>query len=160
VTVHDGRGTYDDTHGFDQYRYWRKDRRAFVVDAIRELSHVAAGYGVVLALQNHGPDVVNSADDVLAMIKEIGSPSFKACLDISIDPEPESAEHARRIAQAAGALQVQSHFNGEFGRRPDGSVELLGGGYFNDTFWGRQVAYPAYVAALIAQGYQGFMNWE
>jgi sugar phosphate isomerase/epimerase len=55
-----GAARTDDTHGFDQYRYWKKDRRAFVVDAIRELSKVA-GIGIVLALQNHGPDIVNSA---------------------------------------------------------------------------------------------------
>lgn len=160
VTVHDGRGTYDDTHGFDQYRYWRKDRRAFVVDAIRELSKVAQDQGILLALQNHGPDIVNSAEDVLAMIQDVGSPAFKGCLDISIEPEPESGEHAKRMVKTAGTLQVHSHFNGEFGRRADGTVELLGGGYFDDTFWGRQVAYPAYVAALIEAGYDGFMNWE
>jgi sugar phosphate isomerase/epimerase len=160
VTVHDGRGTYHETHGFDQYRYWKKDRRTFVVDAIRELSKLAEDHGIVLALQNHGPDIVNSADDVLRMIQDLGSPVFKACLDISIEPEPESAEHAKRMAKAAGKLQVHSHFNGEFGRRPDGTVELVGGGYFDDTFWGRQVAFPAYVAALIESGYGGFMNWE
>ena len=55
---------------------------------------------------------------------------------------------------------MHSHFNGEFGRRADGTVELLGGGYFDDTFWGRQVAYPAYVSALVESGYDGFMNWE
>ena len=61
MTVHDGRGTYEDTHKFDQYRFWRGDRRQFVVDAIRELSRLAEDCGVVLALQNHGPDIVNSA---------------------------------------------------------------------------------------------------
>jgi sugar phosphate isomerase/epimerase len=160
VTVHDGRGTYDDTHAFDQYRYWKKDRRAFVVDAIRELSRAAQDAGVVLALQNHGPDIVNSADDVLQMIQDVGSPAFKACLDISIDPDPVSAEHAQRVVKKAGPLQVHSHFNGELGRRADGTVELLGGGYFDGGFWGRPVSYPAYVAALVESGYTGFMNWE
>jgi D-psicose/D-tagatose/L-ribulose 3-epimerase len=160
VTVHDGRGTYDDTHRIDPYRYWKDDRRGFVVDAIRELASLADDHGVLLALQNHGPDIVNSADDVLAMIEEVGSPAFTGCLDISIEPEPESTEHAKRIVKAAGRLQVHSHFNGEFGRGADGAVELLGGGYFDETFWGRKVAYPAYVAALIDAGYVGYMNWE
>jgi sugar phosphate isomerase/epimerase len=160
VTVHDGRGTYEDTHKFDQYRFWRGDRRQFVVDAIRELSRLAEDCGVVLALQNHGPDIVNSAADVLALIQDVGSPSFKGCLDISIEPDPVSAEHAKQVVLDAGPLQVHSHFNGEFGRRADGTVELLGGGYFDDTFWGRQVAYPAYVSALVESGYDGFMNWE
>jgi sugar phosphate isomerase/epimerase len=37
---------------------------------------------------------------------------------------------------------------------------LVGAGYFDDHFWGRQVAYPAYVDALVAWGYDGYMNWE
>jgi hypothetical protein len=39
-------------------------------------------------------------------------------------------------------------------------VELAAGGYFDKNFWGRQVAYPAYVDALVASGYQGYMDWE
>ena len=27
-------------------------------------------------------------------------------------------------------------------------------------FWQRRVAYPAYVDALVEQGYEGYMNWE
>ena len=50
--------------------------------------------------------------------------------------------------------------NGEFARHPNGKVELVGAGYFDEHFWGRQVAYPAYVDALVASGYQGYMNWE
>jgi sugar phosphate isomerase/epimerase len=50
--------------------------------------------------------------------------------------------------------------NGEFERRADGQVELVAGGYFDDRFWGRKVAYPAYVDALVSSGYQGYINWE
>jgi sugar phosphate isomerase/epimerase len=50
--------------------------------------------------------------------------------------------------------------NGEFAKRSDGTVELVGGGYFDEHFWGRKVAYPAYVDALVASGYQGYMDWE
>jgi sugar phosphate isomerase/epimerase len=57
-------------------------------------------------------------------------------------------------------LQVHSHFNGEFASRPDGGVELVAGGYFDKGFWGRKVAYPAYVGALVASGYDGYMDWE
>ena len=35
------------------------------------------------------------------------------------------------MAAASGALQVHSHMNGEFARRPDGRVELVAGGYFD-----------------------------
>jgi sugar phosphate isomerase/epimerase len=114
----------------------------------------------VLALQNHGPDVVNSYHDVLDLIRDVGSPALKACMDINIEPEAESAQHARWVVQAAGKLQVHSHFNAEFRRAPDGRVELAAGGYFDDRFWHRRVAYPAYVEALVASGYEGYIDWE
>jgi sugar phosphate isomerase/epimerase len=160
VTLHDGLATYHETHAFDQYRFWREDRRPFVVAGLRELSRYAEDQGIVLALQNHGPDIVSRYQDVLGLIDEVGSPAFKACLDVSIEPDPVSPEHAWEMAQASGALQVHSHFNGEFTRTADGQVVLAGGGYFDDGFWGRQVAYPAYVEALIASGFTGYMNWE
>lgn len=160
ITVHDGHGTYEDTRKFEQYRFWRKDRRQFVVDALRELSKLAQDHGVVLAMQNHGPDIINSGDETLDLIQEVGHPALKACIDISIEPAPTSADEARRIVKKAGKAEVHTHYNGEFGRHPDGSVELLGGGYYNETFWGRKVAYPEFVAALVETGYTGFMNWE
>jgi len=97
---------------------------------------------------------------VLSLIEEVGSPQFKACMDINIEPEADSPDHARQMALASGPLQVHSHMNGEFARRPDGKVELVGAGYFDERFWERQVAYPAYVDALVACGYKGYMNWE
>jgi sugar phosphate isomerase/epimerase len=160
ITLYDGLATYNDTYGYNQYGYWKGDRRGFVVQSMRELCKVAEDYGIVLAMQNHGPDIVNRYQDVLALIDEVGSRAFKACMDINIEPEADSAEHARQMADGSGKLQVHSHMNGEFGRRADGTVELVAGGYFDKNFWGRQVAYPAYVEALVAKGYKGYMNWE
>lgn len=160
ITLHDGLATYDETYGYNQYGFFKEDRRGFVVDAMRELCKVAEDHGIVLAMQNHGPDIVNRYQDVLDLIREVGSPAFKACMDINIEPEADSSAHAREMADASGKLQVHSHMNGEFARRPDGTVELVGGGYFDAHFWGRQVAYPAYVDALVATGYEGYMNWE
>jgi sugar phosphate isomerase/epimerase len=160
ITLHDGLATYDETYGYDQYRYWKGDRRQFVVDALRELAKVAEDHGIMLAMQNHGPDIVNRYQDVLSLIGEVGSPAFKACMDINIEPEADSAEHAASMSRATGRLQVHSHFNGEFARGSSGEVELVAGGYFDSGFWGRKVAYPAYVAALIASGYDGYIDWE
>jgi sugar phosphate isomerase/epimerase len=129
---------------------------------MRELCKMAEDHGVVLAMQNHGPDVVTRYQEVLDLIAEIGSPAFKACMDINIEPDPdsESPDHARAMATASGALQVHSHMNGEFARRPDGTVELVAAGYFDKRFWKRKVAYPAYVEALVSSGYQGYVDWE
>jgi sugar phosphate isomerase/epimerase len=160
ITIHDGLATYDETYGYDQYGYWKGDRRGFVVDCLRELTKVAEDYGIVLAMQNHGPDIVNNYQDVLALIADVGSPALNACMDINIEPQSESAEHAREMAKAAGKLQVHSHFNAEFRRAGDGGVELAAGGYFDDQFWRRKVAYPAYVEALVSLGYEGHIDWE
>jgi sugar phosphate isomerase/epimerase len=160
ITLHDGLATYNDTYSYAQYGFWKGDRRGFVVESMRELCKVAEDYGIVLAMQNHGPDIVNRYQDVLSLIEEVRSPVFKACMDINIEPEADSPRHACEMAAASGALQVHSHMNGEFARRPDGGVELVAGGYFDKNFWGRQVAYPAYVDALVASGYQGYFDWE
>jgi sugar phosphate isomerase/epimerase len=160
ITLYDGLATYDDTYGYSQYGFWKGDRRRFVVEALRELCAVAEDHGIILAMQNHGPDVVNRYQDVLSLIDEVGSPAFKACMDINIEPEADSPEHAREMARASGRLQVHSHFNGEFAQRPDGTVELVAGGYFDKGFWGRKVAYPAYVEALVKAGYDGYFDWE
>src|SRR5579871_597023 len=160
ITLHNGLATYDETYGYDQYGFWKGDRREFVVDSLRELTKVAEDYGIVLALQNHGPDIVNNYRDVLALIEDVPSPAFKACMDINIEPEAESEAHAREIVRATGKLQVHSHCNAEFRRRQDGSVELVAGGYFDARFWDRRVAYPAYIEALVASGYEGYINWE
>jgi sugar phosphate isomerase/epimerase len=160
ITLHDGLATYDETYSYNQYGFWKRDRRAFVVEAMRELCKVAGDYGIILAMQNHGPDIVNRYQDVLSLIEEVGSPVFKACMDVNIEPEADSPAHAREMAAASGSLQVHSHMNGEFARHSDGEVELVAGGYFDKHFWGRQVAYPAYVEALVSSGYQGYVDWE
>jgi sugar phosphate isomerase/epimerase len=160
ITLHDGLGSYTETHTYNQYGFWNGDRRGFVIDSLRELSKVAEDHNVVLAMQNHGPDIVNNYRDVLALIDEVGSPAFQACMDINIEPKADSPQHAQKMAAASRAVQRHSHMNGEFARRSDGTVELAAGGYFDKGFWGRQVAYPAYVDALVEGGYQGYMDWE
>lgn len=160
ITLHDGLGSYDLTYAHDPYPFWKEDRRPIVVSAVRELAQMAGDYGITLALQNHGPDIVNNYRDALALIAEVGSPHFKACMDINIEDQPESDIRAREMVQASGQLLVHSHVNGEFVRTGQGQVVLAGGGYFDERFWGRKVAYPAYFDALAAAGFAGFIDWE
>lgn len=162
ITIRDGIGTYDETYARSPFPYWKGDRWEFVVDGIRELAKVAEDHGVALAMQNHGPDVVTAYRDVLRMIDEVGSPAFKGCMDINIEPEPvcEMADHARKMALESGDLQVHAHCNGEFARGADGKVELVASGHFDKRFWERRIAYPAYVDALVKAGYDGYVNWE
>lgn len=160
ITLYDGLATYDDTYNYEQFGFWKGDRRPFVVECLKELTKFAEDEGIVLAMQNHGPDVVNNYRDVLELIRDVGSPALRACMDINIEPQPDSPEHAREIVRETGDLQVHSHLNAEFRRAADGSVELAAGGYFDAGFWGRQVAYPAYVEALVASGFNGYLDWE
>ena len=160
VTLQQGIASYDLTYSHTPYPYWKEDRRGLVVESLRELCKVAEDLGLVLAMQNHGPDIVNNYRDVLSLIDEVGSSHFKACMDINIEEKPESPEYAREMVRATGSLLVHSHANGEFRREPDGTVVLAGAGYWDDGFWGRKVAYPAYVQALVASGYTGCLNWE
>ncbi len=162
ITVHDGIATYDETYARKPYPYWKGDRWDIVVEGIQELSKMAEDLGVTLAMQNHGPDVITTYEEVLRMIDEVGSPAFKGCMDINIEPDPqcETAVHAQKMALDSGVFQIHAHCNGEFGRREDGSVELVASGYFDDRFWERRIAYPEYVAALVKGGYDGYINWE
>ena len=156
----EGVASYDLTYSNDPFPYWKEDRRPLVVEAVRELAKVAGDLGVTLAMQNHGPDVVNNYKDTLALIRDVDSPYFKGCMDINIEDEPESDERAWDMARESGELQIHSHLNGEFKRDADGRVYLAAAGYFDDRFWGRQVAYPAYFKALTSIGYQGYVDWE
>jgi sugar phosphate isomerase/epimerase len=162
ITIHDGVGTYDETYGHAPFPYWKDSRWGFVVEGIRELAGMAEDYGVVLAMQNHGPDVITTYQEVLRMIEEVGSPAFKGCMDINIEPDPvcETAEHARKMARDSGDLQVHAHCNGEFARNAEGEVELVASGYFDARFWERRIAYREYVKALMDSGYDGYINWE
>ena len=54
ITLHAGIGTYDETYGYNQYGFWKGERRGFVVECMRELCKIAEDHGVVLAMQNHG----------------------------------------------------------------------------------------------------------
>ena len=161
ITVgREGVASYDLTYGNTPFPYWKEDRHPLVVDAVKELAKVAGDCGVTLAMQNHGPDIVNNYKDTLALIRDVGSPHFKGCMDINIEDEPESGQRARDMAQESGALQIHSHLNGEFTRDAEGRVHLAAAGYFDDRFWGRKVAYPAYFDALAAIGYTGYIDWE
>jgi sugar phosphate isomerase/epimerase len=156
VAVRNGLGSYEYTN-FEPFPDWRTERREYVRGALKELSKFAEDHGVVLALQNHGPDVVTGYQDVLALIEEVDSPAFKACMDLCNEDEHcESTDWARKVVDETGPLLVHSHFNGEFGRNADGQIELISDEFFGD----RKVAYEAYVDALITSGYEGFINWE
>ena len=139
VVVRNGLGSYHYTRELpDPFPEWKEERWDIVRRSLNELSKFAEDQGVTLALQNHKP-VTNDEDDVLRFIEEVGSPALKACMDHG------TAETVRKT----GNLQVHSHYNGEF--RKDSKGRLVST---------HKVGYEEYVDALVASGYNGFMNWE
>jgi sugar phosphate isomerase/epimerase len=147
VAIRNGIGNYEVAKP-DPYPEFALARWGLVVGGLKELAKVAEDLGVTLALQNHEP-VIRNYKDVLA---EVGSPALKACMDIPIEGKNSaSGDWARQMVRDTGNLQVHSHFGGEFKRDASGHVVLA---------WDRQIAYADYVKALVASGYDGFMNWE
>ncbi len=115
---------------------------------LAETAQWAGEYGVTLALQNHKP-VIESYQDMLRMIREVGSPHLKACLDSPLLND-HSDEYTRKATLEVGELEVLSHFGGEYDGAPDGKVRLIKG----------RRNLPAFIRALVEIGYQGYIGYE
>ncbi|HTL59320.1 MAG TPA: sugar phosphate isomerase/epimerase family protein [Candidatus Limnocylindrales bacterium] len=130
---------------------------AWCRDAVIECARYAGDVGVTLALQNHRP-VIKDHHDVLRMVKEVDSPQLKVCLDAPLMLE-KSAKAMHEAARAVGALQVLSHFGGEFERLPDGRIR---GFERNDGVVGCDTNhyYKDFVEAMRGIGYEGYLSYE
>ncbi len=135
-------------------------------ECLIEAARYAGDHGVTLALQNHRP-IINNYRQMLQMIREVGSPHLKACLDAPI-LERKEPDYVRQAVLDTGALQVQSHFGGEYERpKPDGPIlraavrRLPDGRYERQGYEDMQKDYYLpFVRALIQIGYRGFINYE
>ena len=58
---------------------------------------------------------------MLRMIRDVDSPHVKACLDAPLAAK-QGVTSMQEAARDVGALQVLSHFGGEYERGADGSV--------------------------------------
>jgi sugar phosphate isomerase/epimerase len=151
---------WDAAHeGLDEERI-----RAWCRECLVEAARWAGEAGVTLALQNHRP-LVRSYRQVLQMVREVGSPHLKVCLDAPL-MERKDAAFLRQAVEDAGPLQVQTHYFGEFERPAAGDpirlVDKRGAwrgpferhGYVEENF------YRPFVEALLATGYRGFIGYE
>jgi sugar phosphate isomerase/epimerase len=144
----EGGGRYDiakavwqKTHeGFSAEETWAWCREGLV-----EAARHAGEHGVTLALQNHAP-VIGDYRDVLRMVREVASPHLKVCFDARL--EHEDGEYVRKATVEVGALQVLSHFGGEYRRGP-GGIEVIGG-----------EPCLAEVRGLLEIGYRGYFGYE
>ncbi len=125
-------------------------------EGLIEVSRWAEDAGITLALQNHAP-VTNNYEDMLRMIHEVGSPSLKAAFDAPLARD-QGVTNMRRAAAEVGALQVLTHFGGEYEEGPDGEaihyVRERDGGMTLENF------YPDFTLGMLDIGYTGYTGFE
>ncbi len=159
VTVSGEGGTYAIAR-----RLWRDAHQPFSAeetwewcrDALREAARWAGDAGVLLALQNH-PPVTNNPTDMLRMIREVDSPCLKACLDAPLAAK-QGVASMQQAAQEVGALQVLSHFGGEYERAADGSISGLVRNP-DDTLTPENY-YRDFALGMQQIGYRGYIGYE
>jgi sugar phosphate isomerase/epimerase len=148
VTKHPQVGRYDIAR-----RIWQETHKDFTEDetwawcrqGLVESARYAGEHGVTLALQNHAP-VIKDHRDVLRMVREVASPHLKVCLDAPIMPKKDPVS-VRQAALEVGALQVLSHFGGDYERNPDGTIKA-------------EPFYLPFVRAMLEIGYRGYLSYE
>jgi len=159
VTVTDEGATYAVAR-----RLWRDAHQALApeqtwawcCEGLREAARWAGDGGVTLALQNH-PPVTNSPADMLRMIGDVGSPHLKASLDAPLAAK-QGVTSMREAARDVGALQVLSHFGGEYERTADDSVRGLVRNP-DDTLTPEDY-YLDFALGMQQIGYEGYVGYE
>jgi len=160
ITFRNGVATYEETARYHTY-YGSADyelrRRA--AECFRECAKWAEDAGVVLALQNHHP-VIETYGDMLDFVKQVDSPFFKCCLDVPCLGWNETVQadaYVERAVRDVGDLQMISHANAEFAEAPDGTISMIS---FDPHIQPVLTNYPAFIRALKAAGYKGYINFE
>ena len=125
-------------------------------DGLAEAARWAGDAGVTLALQNHAP-VTNSPADMLRMIREVGSPHVKACLDAPLAAK-QGVTSMQQAAREVAGLQVLSHFGGEYEPAADGSVRGLVR-HPDDTLTPENY-YLDFALGMQEIGYDGYLGYE
>jgi sugar phosphate isomerase/epimerase len=110
----------------------------------------------VLALQNHAP-VIQNYEDMLRFIREVNSPSLKACFDAPL-ARKQGVTRMHEAAAQVGSLQVLTHFGGEYDEGPDG--EIRSWVRERDGSLTREDFNADFVAAMRAIGYEGYTGFE
>lgn len=161
VTVGPNGGQYDIArrvwriaqHDAGESEAWDRCRAGLV-----EAAGWAADRGVTLALQNH-PPVISDYRDMLRMIADVGSPALKACFDAPLaDRQGLSAAAMRGAAGEVGALQVLTHFGGEYERGADGRIQAVVRNRDGSTTPER--FYAEFLRGMADIGYNGYFGYE
>jgi len=129
---------------------------AWCRDGLAEAARWGGELGVTLALQNHAP-VTNSPADMLQMIRDVGSPHLKACLDAPLAAK-QGVTSMQHTAREVAGLQVLTHFGGEYERAADGSVRGLVRN--PDETLTPENYYLDFALGMQEIGYDGYIGYE
>lgn len=161
VPVHQGTGTYDlvrgDFYSFQrQYPYatWQ-ERWNYVKKGLKEAAAFGEEFGVVMALQNHEP-LIRHWKDCYDMVKEVGSPWLKVCLDAPIMTRLDK-DWVETAVRTVGDLQVHSHFGGEYQQNENGIVQPK---LYSSKFGHDLPDYNHYIQMMREIGYEGYFTFE
>jgi len=155
-TIREGFGTYDMSRKYNHWDATRLQKWNWCKECIKESAKYAGDLGVTLAFQNH-PPLIESYQDTLDMINEVGSDYVKACMDPPLF-KCQDDEFVSKAIHATGDLQVHCHFGGEFKINSDGkAVQTPIGGIRSRL---SLTNYPAAIKALKEIGYEGYLSYE
>ena len=129
---------------------------AWCREGLIESARMAGDAGVTLALQNHAP-VTNSPADTLRLIREVASPHLKACIDAPLAAR-QGVTSMQQMAREVGALQVLTHFGGEYDRAADGIVR--GFDRNPDLTLTPENYYADFAEGMQEIGYEGYTGYE
>lgn len=129
---------------------------AWCREGLIESARMAGDAGVTLALQNHAP-VTTSPADTLRLIREVASPHLKACIDAPLAAR-QGVTSMQEAAREVGALQVLTHFGGEYDRDADGTVR--GFDRNPDLTLTPENYYADFAEGMQEIGYKGYTGYE
>jgi inosose dehydratase len=125
------------------------ETRGLLVERVGELVAYAARRGVTLAIEPHVGAALDTPEKTVWLLEQIGSPYLKVNFDIS-HFEAVGRPMADTIATLA-PYSVHTHVKDTRGRHPEFEFLIPGEGNFD---------YPAYLRAMRAAGYHGFITVE
>lgn len=158
-TLREGHGTYDMVFKYEHPDVTRLQKWNWCKECIKESAKYAEDLGVTLALQNH-PPLIESYQDALDMVNEVGSDYVKCCMDPPLFKSQED-EYVAQAILATGNLQVHCHFGGEYEKNSEGKVVQRPIPSVISGMESTPLAnYPAAIKALKEVGYEGYLSFE
>ena len=155
-----GGSIYSDASWDEQWKW--------VIESLKEGAKLAEKYGVILGLQNHN-EIGHYHEDVLDIIREVGSKNLKVCLDapyIAMTGAPlDKAVH--QVGNLIVHSTCSDHKIRPLIRWPQlASSHNHSVGFYKVNRWNSvpigdgEIDYKTFVRALVEIGYKGFLGYE